>query len=647
MIISFQHVQKYYGANLVLSDISFEVGDGEKVGLIGRNGSGKTTIFELLHGTLLPDQGQISIRKGANVGLLAQVPAEKDGWTVLEVLGEGYREVRRWECQMRELEAHMADPAVASNEQKLQRMLEQYGQLLTRFEEAGGYEMDASIDRVAAGLGISSGQYGRLFSSLSGGEKTKVGLAALLLQRPDILLLDEPTNHLDMPAIEWLETFLASYPGSVLVVSHDRYFLDHVVGKIIEIEDGEASVYFTNYTDYQKEKEARLLRQFAEYQEQQKKIKKMKETIKQLIEWGNRSNPPNPGFHRRAASMQKALDRMVKLKRPILERRSMDLKLQQEDRSGRQAVVLDQITKTYGERILLNRASVMLEYAERVALIGENGSGKSTLLKMLLGQLGPDEGEIRIGSRVEVGYLAQEETPPKEAKTVLQYFREEVSMEEGAARGELARFLFFGPDVFKRVENLSGGEWSRLRLALLMFRMPNLLLLDEPTNHLDIESREALEEALELFPGTLLVISHDRYFINRIARKIWMLKQGELSVHLGNYEDCRDQFRAQALNSAVLAETTIAESGRENNASNRRQVKPERDLPSAPRKSDNRWPQQCEQEILETEACIQALEEQMGESTGEWNEEEWNKLLAERTKLQQRLDSLYAAWLEQ
>ncbi len=311
---------------------------------------------------------------------------------------------------------------------------------------------------------------------------------------------------------------MAEYAGTVLVISHDRYFLDRVITKVVEIEDGEAFIYHTNYSGYQKEKEERLLLQFAQYQEQQKKIKKMQESIKQLIEWGNQSNPPNPGFHRRAASMQKALDRMVKLKRPVLERKKMGLELRQEDRSGKQVVYFDRVGKAFGERFLFRHANGLLRYGETVMLLGANGCGKSTLLHMLMGREEVTEGSIALGSRVVIGYLAQQEHPDDNRQTVLQFFREQAGVEEGEARGKLARFLFYGPDVFKSVSNLSGGEWTRLRFAVLMELKPNLLILDEPTNHLDIDSREVLEEALEEFPGTILAVSHDRYFIDLACR---------------------------------------------------------------------------------------------------------------------------------
>lgn len=547
-MIDFQHIQLSYGAHQVLTDVTFEIHPGEKVGLIGRNGSGKTTLFQLLNGSLQPDMGQISIRKNSKIGCLAQIPEYENNTPVYAVLEQSFREIRQWQQRMKQIELRMSDPAHAESE-AAQQLLQEYGQLQEKFEQADGYEINSRIDRVANGLGIPPEDYHRQFSSLSGGEKTKVGLAALLLTQPNILLLDEPTNHLDMSAIEWLEQFLASYKDTVIVISHDRYFLDRVVKKVIELEDGEIITYHTNYTNYHKEKEERLLAQFASYQEQQKKIKKMQESIKQLIEWGNRSNPPNPGFHRRAASMQKALDRIVKLKRPLLERKKIDLVLQQSDRSGKQVLTLQDISKSFADRTLLHRVCEQLFYGERIMLIGKNGCGKSTLLKAIMGQEQLDAGEIRLGSRVEIGYLAQESAPMENKQTVLQFFRTKLGMEEGEARQQLAKFLFYGSDVFKEVRSLSGGEWSRLHLALLMYLRPNLLLLDEPTNHLDIDSREALEEALQEFPGTLLAVSHDRYFINRLAHKVWSLNEGQITTYLGNYNHYVEKRSQQATTS--------------------------------------------------------------------------------------------------
>jgi ATP-binding cassette, subfamily F, member 3 len=654
MIIQCQNVQKYHGAQLVLNSITFDIRQGEKIGLIGRNGCGKTTLFHLLNGEERPDQGQISIRKGSVVGMLAQTQEVKEIETVYEVLQRSFAEPLQWQQRLRELELEMSTFNTGTDETLWNRLLKEYGSLQDKFETAGGYEIESTIQRVATGLGIGTGQYGRLFSSLSGGEKTKVGLAELLLRRPDVLLLDEPTNHLDMNAIEWLEQYLQSYDGTVLAISHDRYFLDAVVKKVIEIEDGEAFTFHTNYSGYQVEKETRLLQQFADYQEQQKKIKQMQESIKRLIEFGNRGTPPNPAFYRRAASMQKALDRMVKVKRPILERKSMDLQLQQNDRSGNQVVILEDIGKAYGERSLFTDANEVLRYGETTALIGGNGAGKSTLLRIILGQETPDTGSCTLGSRTVVGYLAQEAVPDNNKQSVLRYFREEAGLEEGEARGQLARFLFYGADVFKDITNLSGGEWTRLRFAVLMHRKPNLLILDEPTNHLDIDSREALEEALEEFPGTVLAVSHDRYFINRLFHKLWSIESGRFGVFNGNYEYYKEKQAEQALTLALATPVSIPNQPKPSSSegTTSRFGKPQSNG-SVNGTTANSSSFRKRSTHFDWEKAIAEVEDQLGEIDAKMldplissNAAELAELQKERDAVQEQLDELYAGWME-
>ncbi|MFD2170852.1 ribosomal protection-like ABC-F family protein [Tumebacillus lipolyticus] len=641
MMVSVQHVQKYYGANLVFADITLEIRQRERVGLIGRNGEGKTTLFKLISGEQAQDGGQIHIRKGTKIGTLSQIPDYGDRTTVYDVIARGYAGLRECQSQIGELEKAMADPAIYEQAAKLEAVLAEYDRLREQFEREGGYEMEANIDRVVEGLRVPKEQLQRPFASLSGGEKTKIGLAALLLEQPDLLMLDEPTNHLDMKAIEWLEGYLRDYQGTIIAISHDRYFLDKVVTKVIEIEDGEAFTYHTDYSGYQQEKEARLLNEFADYQEQQKKIKKMQETIKQLIEWGRR-NPQNPKFHRRAASMQKALDRMEKLKRPKLEQEAMELSWQMKDRSGQQVVLLEEAEKAFGERTLFAGVNDVLAYGERVFLIGDNGAGKSTLFKMILGLEAPSSGLVRLGARVEVGYLAQEEAPKEEAKSVLQFFKEAVRMEEGQARGQLARFLFYGPDVFRQVKNLSGGEWSRLRLALLMFQKPNLLLLDEPTNHLDIVSREALEEALDDFPGTLLVISHDRYFINRLAHKIWALEGGSLTRYLGDFDFYKEKVAERSLSVperplSVPEPPAVptAQQERESSLTESKQLKKVNPYRKA----------QLEEQVISLEAELNELEQALLDPSISSDASKLNELCAERDSVQAKLEDALAAWL--
>lgn len=532
IIVNAQNVRKYHAAHLVLDGVSFQIQEGEKVGLIGRNGSGKSTLLKLISGREPADEGMLTVRRDARIGYLPQIPEAYESMTVYEVLASGFGSLMKAKEELAALESRMADPDLASS--ALERLLVRYSEVQEMFEQGGGYDMDTFIDQVASGLQIDRSRDGRTLGSLSGGEKTRVVLASQLVTRPDLLLLDEPTNHLDLKGMEWLEQFLRGYAGCCVIVSHDRYFLDAVGTKMIELEDGEAHTYLSGYSGYLKQKEELLLRQFAEFQEQQKAIKKMKETIRRLEEWGRIGD--NEKFFKRAASIRKALERMEAVKRPVLEPKTAEFSLHPQDRSGKQVLAFQRVSKRYGDRILLQEAEGRLLYGEKAVLIGDNGSGKTTLLEMLLGRESADEGELKLGTRLEIGYLAQQEPAAEPEKSVLDYFRTEAGMEEGEARHLLARYQFYGSAVFRPLKALSGGEWSRLRLALLVRKRPNLLLLDEPTNHLDTASREALEEALEEFPGTILAVSHDRYFINRIAGRVWELTGGRIASWNGNYD---------------------------------------------------------------------------------------------------------------
>lgn len=537
IILATNQISKDYGFQPILKKVSIEVHSNDRIGIVGPNGAGKTTLFRILQGMELPDRGEIYLAKGKQVAYLPQSPDYPEEWTGRDVIQSAFQEVLKIAGELRFLETEMADPNCPPK--KMEQLLQKYQTLHDEFEHHHGYEMEVRMDQVIHGLKIPEAQLVTPFQQLSGGEKTKIGLARLLCGQSDLLLLDEPTNHLDVDSMEWLEGFLKQYDGAVLVVSHDRYFLDHVAQQIYEIDGGELTKYTGNYRAYVQEREARILREFAQYEEQQKKIKKMQETIKRLKEWGNRSNPPNEAFHRRAKSMEKALARIERIERPRLEQEKMGLTFQKTDRSGQDVIWVENLTKRMDEKILFHHAHLKIRYGERKALLGPNGSGKTTLIKMLLKEIAPDEGMIRLGSSVKVGYLSQQAIEGEPNRTVLDVFREVVPLPEGEARNRLAQFMFYGANVFKKVGNLSGGERMRLRLAQLMDQEINLLILDEPTNHLDIPARETLEEALEQYRGTLLIVSHDRYFLQKVVDGVVWIEDQQLLHDLGSYEEAR------------------------------------------------------------------------------------------------------------
>lgn len=538
-ICGFHSVNKMFAGNILFDDLSFEIKEKERIGLVGANGSGKTTILKLISGIEKPDEGAISIKKGSTVGYLSQIPSFQNEITCREVLYSTFNEINKMSERLKQLEKRMA---VEFEEKAMEKYMKEYGILQDRFMEAGGYEIESKIEKVSNGLGIHP-LLDQPFSQTSGGEQTKVSLAYILLQQPDLLLLDEPTNHLDIRGVEWLEEFIKNYHGTVVIVSHDRYFLDVVVRKVIDLEEGEVTIYHQNYSGFVREKEKKLLNEFQQYQEQQKKIKKMKEAIKQLRDWANRSNPPSEALHKRATNMQRALDRMEKLKKPIVERRKMNLKFSGDHRSGNDVLILKDAAKIYGDEFLFHNVNLQLKYKERACIVGDNGTGKSTLLKMVVSEVIPDEGEIKVGSAVKIGYLSQNHTYKNNTKTVLDVFRDEVTVTEGEARQILAKFLFYGPNVFNKVAGLSGGERMRLRLAQLMHTDVNFLILDEPTNHLDIDSKEVLELALDDFEGSILAVSHDRYFLNKLFPKTFWLAEQTIKTIEGNYEYAREKLK--------------------------------------------------------------------------------------------------------
>ncbi|WP_408010624.1 ribosomal protection-like ABC-F family protein [Pseudalkalibacillus sp. A8] len=535
IVTSVNNIAKMYAGTWIFEDISLQIYEKDRIALVGPNGSGKSTLMKCIAGIEHVDKGNVSYKKELTIGMLDQIPNIEEDLRVEEVLKQAFHEVYEIEIQLKQVTEKMADPDEQDN---LEKHFKKFSKLQDRLEEVNGYAIDSKIKGVLHGLGLEH-LNDHPFQSLSGGEQTKVGLAAILLEEPDLLLLDEPTNHLDMEALDWLEEYIRNYDSAVVLISHDRYFLDAVATKTIEIDSGVIEEYKGNYSTFVKEKEKRLMLEFQAYQDQQKKIKKMKEAIKRMRDWAIRAD--NPKMHKRARNMERALERMNQIECPKLERQTAALEFNSSKRSGKDVVIFEGVSKTMEERTLFNDLSMLLQYKERAAIIGKNGVGKSTLLRLILGEITADQGIVRIGASVKIGYLSQKGLTGYENWSVLDAYRDIANVDEGEARYRLSRFLFFGKDVFQKVYNLSGGERTRLRLAQMMSENYNLLLLDEPTNHLDIESREALEEALEGFKGTILVVSHDRYFLNKLMDRTYWLEDQQLKSYIGNYEAAKEK----------------------------------------------------------------------------------------------------------
>ena len=543
MDISIVNAKKNYGFKNVLDGFALDVTSGEKIGLIGPNGCGKTTLFKLITKEEGLDSGSISIRKGANVRLLSQMPpVVDDECTVRDILTRDFKDVFEIEAHMKELEKQMA--VADSNE--LERILDRYGKLQNRFMDLDGYTIDSKISELCNKFRIDENMLNRKFNTLSGGEKTIVNLASIMLSNPDILLLDEPTNNLDIDTLEWLESYLKSYTGTIILCSHDRYFLDKVVSKIVLIERGKSEIFFGNYSYYLEENERRTLAEFEQYKDQQKMIEAMKRKIKQLQEFGKLAYPGGESFFKRAASIQKRLDKIELLDKPETAK-EIPLNFQMTDRSGKQVLMVRDFDLTVADKDLLDQVSFDVAFKDRTCLMGKNGSGKSTLIKYIMGlyENEQEDNHVRIGSNVMVGYIPQTITFEDDNATILDVARKSYYGSETHLRASLAKFMFNGENVFKRVGTLSGGEKVRLKLFELMQKNVNLLIMDEPTNHIDITTQEVLEEALKEYPGTILFISHDRYFINEIAQKILYIEDKGITEYLGNYDDYRDTKEKQ------------------------------------------------------------------------------------------------------
>lgn len=534
-ILNISQVSKDYTGDKIFEDIKFELNARDCVGLVGRNGEGKTTLLKLMAGIEPPTTGWISRAKNSSIGFLDQIPDYPEDTSVYACLNEVFEDLREIENKMSEIEEKMAHEGA-----DLDRLLKRYSKLQELFEEKNGYQKDSQIRRVAYGLKIEH-LLDMPFGKLSGGERTKVGLAQILLKAPTLLLLDEPTNHLDISSIEWLTAFLKQYKGAVVIVSHDRYFLDETVSKIFEIDQGNIHIYHGNYSYYVREKEERIIREFEAYKTQQKKIQKMKQSIKQLREWAAQAKPPNAAMFKRAKSMEKALNRIQVLDRPVLNPKTMNMSLKEGRRVSDDVFELNGVSKMYDD-ILFEDIHMLVRRRENAAIIGDNGTGKSTILKMMLSEVTPDEGTVQIAENIKVGYLSQHAFTDSKNMSVIEMFRDVVYVTEGQARQILAQFLFYGEDVFKKVSQLSGGEKMRLRWAQIVNQDYNVLILDEPTNHLDIDAKETLEDALKDYDGTMVAVSHDRYFLNRLFPVTYLLRDKALQKFEGSYDYVKEKL---------------------------------------------------------------------------------------------------------
>ena len=626
IILSAQHIAKSFGVNAVLRDVSLTVQQGDRIGLVGVNGCGKSTLMRILAGLDAQDGGEISLVRGLRVGYLAQQNMVTSGETVWNELQKVYEQVFAMEKKLRELEDEMAH--AHTDAQRFAQLSADYDRLTQRFEEADGYSWKSMVSGVLNGLGFKPAQYDQCVDSLSGGEQTRLCLARLLLQKPDLLLLDEPTNHLDMETLQWLENYLAAYKGSVLVISHDRYFLDHVCTGIVEILMGSSEQYNGNYTRYIAQRQERFESRMRAYEIQQKEIERQQAIIARYRMFNREKSI------RAAESREKALDRMEKLEKPVDER-AIRFSFEARRRTGKDVLQLTEISKSFGEKHLFHDLTLRVRAGDRVALIGPNGVGKSTLIKIIVGEEQPDTGFIRYGSNVDIGYYDQHQSTLHADKTALDEIWDRFpQMEQSNVRGALGMFLFTGDDVFKPIHTLSGGEKGRVALTALMLRKDNLLLLDEPTNHLDMDSREVLEDALTDFGGTIITVSHDRYFINRIANRIIEMQPDGVTEYIGNYDDYIERK-----NRPVAVEAEAGKTKTELEKEKRREKLSRQALRQLKIRA-----QEAEKAVGVKEAEIAELEAQMADPSLYSDAQKSADVQRAYQKAQQALQTLYEQW---
>ncbi|SNS84421.1 ATP-binding cassette, subfamily F, member 3 [Anaerovirgula multivorans] len=631
IILSCNNVTKSFGVDLIIKNISFSINKGEKVGLVGVNGAGKSTLFKILCQQLSYDEGELYIAKSTKVGYLEQNNLLDPSNTVYDEVVWVFSDLIEMEEQLRKLELEIADLGKTLNESSLlASSMEEYSLMLESFNEKNGYGFRSAVRGVLRGLGFSEEEFNQPIPQLSGGQKTRISLAKLLLSKPDILMLDEPTNHLDIEAVEWLEGFLKDYDGTILMISHDRYFLDQLVNRVMEIENHQLESYNGNYTDFMKKKQIIRDHQLKEYIEQQKEINRQKDMIRRLRQHGTEK------LMNRAKSKEKQFAKLEELQAPQVKRDKAKMQFHTSIKSGNDILSVENLAKSFEDIPLFRQVSFDIYRGERVALIGPNGIGKSTLFKIILNKIKANEGSLRLGHNVQIGYYDQEQEGLHPEKIVIdEIWDEHINMNETEVRTLLGAFLFRGEEVFKPVSTLSGGEKARLSLLKLILSNTNFLLLDEPTNHLDIDSKEVLEEALLQYDGTIFVISHDRYFLNRIATKLIDLRSEGTETFLGNYA-----YYTEKKKQAFFEEEEPQGKTKTQLKEERRKEKEERDrLRQITKKGDA-----IEKEIMELETKLTELEDLMCQEDIYAHPEKSREVHQETVEIREKIEQLYEEW---
>ena len=640
MILSCQNISKAFVENQVLKNVSFHIEDHEKAAIVGINGAGKTTLLRIIVGEMTPDDGQVVLAKDKTLGYLAQNSTVDTSHTIYEELLSVKANLLRLEERIRECENNMKH----ADGDALEDLMKQYTSLTHAFETGGGYLYRSELVGVLKGLGFTEDEFSKPVATLSGGQKTRVALGRLLLQNPDLIILDEPTNHLDMNSIAWLETYLLNYKGAVLIVSHDRYFLDRIAGKVIEIDQSKATTFMGNYSDYAVKKEQLRVAAWNAYMNQQREIKHQEEVIEKLKSFNREKSI------KRAESREKMLDKIEVIEKPSEVRTDMKLTLTPRILSGNDVLTVEHLSKSFDSHKLFTDVNFEIKRGEHVAIIGDNGSGKTTLLKILNGLVPADQGTFRLGSNVEIGYYDQEHHVLHSEKTLFEEISDDYPyLNNTQIRNVLAAFLFTGEDVFKRISDLSGGERGRVSLAKLVLSNANFLILDEPTNHLDIMSKEILEDALNGYEGTILYVSHDRYFINRTAHRILDLTEGQFVSYVGNYDYYLEKhdtvmaaIEASAPQSAD-ADSAVAAKVAESEV--KLDWKAQKEEQARLRKKENDL-KKCEEKIAELETRISEIDTEMSDPSIGTQVAKLQELTKEQAACQEQLEKLYEQWEE-